>query len=165
MRAFAHTKARVLLAFVVALAGIGLASLNASAATVAINLCAVTGTATPTGSVTVPIWGFADGGPGSSPVCTPGTGTLPGPRLVVNEGDVVTVNVTNALPAGHPLTFEIPGITFDPGPVAAASGATVTRTFTASAPGTYLYSSGGDAGRQQALGMAGALLVRSGTAG
>ena len=33
---------------------------------------------------------------------------LPGPQLVVNEGDTVTVNITNALPALHTLTFEIP---------------------------------------------------------
>ena len=38
-------------------------------------------------------------------------------------------------------------------------------SFTASAPGTYLYQSGGDSGRQEAMGLAGALIVRSSTAG
>ena len=36
----------------------------------------------------------------------------------------------------------------------------MTRTFTAGAPGTYLYQSGGDAGRQEAMGLYGALVVR-----
>jgi FtsP/CotA-like multicopper oxidase with cupredoxin domain len=68
------------------------------------------------------------------------------------------------LPAGHTVTFEIPGVNFAAGGTDATVGATVTRTFTAGAPGTYLYQSGGDAGRQEAMGLSGALLVRSGTA-
>ncbi|MCU1657511.1 MAG: Multicopper oxidase [Pseudonocardiales bacterium] len=82
----------------------------------------------------------------------------------MNEGDVVTLNVTNALPAGHTISFEIPGVTFTAGATDAGPGSTVTRTFTASAPGTYLYQSAGDAGRQEAMGLAGALIVRSATA-
>jgi FtsP/CotA-like multicopper oxidase with cupredoxin domain len=81
----------------------------------------------------------------------------------------VTINITNELPAAtaplHTLAFEIPGVTFDPGPNTADVGSTVTRTFTASAPGTYLYQSGGDFGRQEAMGLAGALIVRPPTAG
>ena len=148
------------------LAGLTLAlvSLTGSSATAApqtIDLCAVPGTATLTGSVTVPIWGFALN-PGS---CAGATAVLPGPMLDVHEGDAVTINVTNALPAGHTLAFEIAGIDFAPGPSEAAVGATVTRSFTASAPGTYLYSSAGSAGRQQAMGLYGALIVRSNTTG
>jgi FtsP/CotA-like multicopper oxidase with cupredoxin domain len=45
-----------------------------------------------------------------------------------------------------------------------ASGATASLTFTAS-EGTYIYSSGGDGGRQTAMGLYGALVVHSGTAG
>jgi FtsP/CotA-like multicopper oxidase with cupredoxin domain len=152
-----------LLALVVAGTGIALTSSTASAATVSINLCAVDGTATMPGAVSVPVWSFVDGGTGATPVCTAGTATLPAPVLSVNESDVVTVNVTNALPAGHTVRFEIPGITFNAGPTDAAVGATVTRTFTASAPGTYLYQSAGDAGRQTAMGLYGALIVRSNT--
>src|SRR5262249_17375239 len=105
-----------------------------------------------------PIWGF--GVPSTAGNCTTATATLPGPQLTVNEGDVVTVRVINALPAGHTVRFEIPGIDFGAGGTDAASGSTVTRTFTAGAPGTYLYQSGGDAGRQEAMGLAGALVVR-----
>src|SRR5262249_43573442 len=96
---------------------------------------------------------------------TTATASLPGPVLSVNEGDSVTVNVTNALPGTRTLTFEAPGIPFASGPTDAAAGATVTRTFTASSPGTYVYQSGGDARRQEAMGLYGALIVRSLTAG
>jgi len=81
--------------------------------------------------------------------------------LDVNEGDFVTINLINDLPAGHVLNFEIPGISFDPGP----TDGSAPLVFTASAPGTYLYQSGGDAGRQEAMGLYGALIVRSATPG
>jgi FtsP/CotA-like multicopper oxidase with cupredoxin domain len=161
-RRFTRRWTRATLAAALAAAGLAVAS-TASAAPVAINLCAVAGTATLTGAVTVPIWGF--GIPGTPGDCSTATAGLPGPVLSVNEGDTVTVNVTDALPAGHGVRFEIPGITFDPGPTDAAVGGTVTRTFTASAPGTYLYQSAGDSGRQEAMGLYGMLVVRSLTAG
>ena len=158
MRAHAFKRTRALLVLAVVSAGLALTSSVASAAPVSVNLCAVPGSATLTGSVTVPIWGF--GVPTTPGDCSTATASLPGPVLTANQGDSVTITVTNALPAGHTLSFEVPGISFDAGPVNAASGATVTRTFTASAPGTYLYSSGGDGGRQQAMGLYGALIVR-----
>jgi FtsP/CotA-like multicopper oxidase with cupredoxin domain len=152
---------RTLLVLVMIAAGLGIGSSSVSAAAVSINLCAVAGTGTMAGGVAVPIWGFGTAAtPGNCAGVTPG---LPGPVLTVAVGDTVTVAVTNSLPAGHPLSFEIPGIAFNAGPADAAVGATVTRTFTANAPGTYLYSSGGDAGRQAAMGLYGALVVRSAT--
>jgi FtsP/CotA-like multicopper oxidase with cupredoxin domain len=166
MRALAFKKtARALIVLAVAAAGLVLTGSGASAAAVSIELCAVPGTATMPGAVSVPIWGF--GVPATPGDCTTATASLPGPQLVVNEGDVVTVNVINALPAvpAHTLSFDIPGVSFTPGPDTAPVGFSVSRTFTASAPGTYLYRSGGDAGRQQAMGLFGALIVRSGTAG
>jgi FtsP/CotA-like multicopper oxidase with cupredoxin domain len=162
MRALAFKRTRALLVLVVVAAGLALTGSTASAAPVSINLCAVPGSATLTGAVTVPIWGFALAP--SLGACSGLAASLPGPVLSVNEGDTVTVNVTNALPAGHTLSFDVPGINFDPGPTNAAVGGTVTRTFTASAPGTYLYTSGGDGGRQQAMGLYGALIVRPPTA-
>ena len=160
MYTFTKKIIRSLLAFVIAMGGLAMASSQASAAPVTINLCAVAGTATLTGAVTVPIWGFALN-PGS---CSTVVASLPGPVLNVNEGDTVTINVTNALPGTRTLTFEIPGIAFNAGPTDAEVGATVTRTFTASAPGTFIYQSGGDAGRQEAMGLYGAMIVRSLTA-
>lgn len=164
MYQFMQKPIRALLALILALAGLAAASASSLAAPVTIDLCAVTGTATLTGSVTVPIWGFVTKGSAADCSDVQGTAALPGPQLVANEGDVVTINVTNALPGSRTLTFEIPGINFDPGSADAASGATVTRGFTASAPGTYLYSGTGDAGRQSAMGLYGALIVRSATA-
>jgi FtsP/CotA-like multicopper oxidase with cupredoxin domain len=133
-----------------------------SAAPVSINLCAKAGTAT-IGATTVPIWGFVLKGAAAN--CSDVTAKLPGPVLNVTQGDTVTLNVTNALPAGHQISFEAPGVAFAPGPLDAVVGATVSMSFTASAEGTYLYQSAGDAGRQGAMGLYGALVVRPVTAG
>jgi FtsP/CotA-like multicopper oxidase with cupredoxin domain len=176
MRAIAVTKSRILLVLAIIAAGLMWEGPPASAATQTIDLCALPGTAALTGSETVPIWGF--GIPTTPGDCSTATASLPGPQLDVTlsatETTTVTFNVTNALPAGHSITFEIPGITFDAGPADAAPGDTLTRSFTApqspptsppapgaaNGPGTYLYGSGGDGGRQQAMGLYGALIVR-----
>jgi FtsP/CotA-like multicopper oxidase with cupredoxin domain len=161
-RARAFRTARALLVLMVVSAGLTLTSSAASAAPVTVNLCAVPGTATLVGAQTVPIWGF--GVPATPGDCSTATASLPGPVLTANQGDSVTVTVTNALPAGHTISFEAPGIGFGPGPATTPSGGTLTRTFTASAPGTFLYQSGGDGGRQAAMGLYGALIVRPPTA-
>ena len=151
-------KSRALLVVGVTAAAFLVANSSASAAPVTINLCAKPGTATLTTGVTVPIWGFGVG------ACATATVSLPGPQLVVNRDDTVTVNIANALPAGHTLTFEIPGITFNAGATDIAAGASGTVSFTASAPGTYLYQAGGTQGRLAAMGLAGALIVNPATA-
>jgi len=162
MRVLAHPKTAARLALVASAAALALTCATAAAAPVSIALCATAGSITLPGGGNVPIWGF--GVPATPGDCTTATASLPGPQLVVTAGDTVTIAVTNALPAGHTISFEIPGVSFVPGPTEAAVGNTVTRTFTASA-GTYLYQSGGDAGRQQAMGLYGALIVRPSTAG
>jgi FtsP/CotA-like multicopper oxidase with cupredoxin domain len=129
----------------------------AAAAATAIDLCATAGHIDLPGAAGVPIWGFALRPTPTTP-CSTVPAQLPGPRLEVAVGDVVTLNVTNAV-AGHTISLAAPGVTFDPGSVDAAPGQTVTVTFTAGTAGTYLYSSTGDAGRQQAMGLYGALLV------
>jgi FtsP/CotA-like multicopper oxidase with cupredoxin domain len=167
MRAIGNKKIRAWLALVVASAGLALTSSTASAAPQSIELCAKAGTLAPlpltAPLATVPIWGF--GIPTVPGNCGTATATLPGPVLNVNKGDTVTVTLRNALAAGHTLSFEIPGMTFNPGATDVASGASGTITFTASAPGTYIYQSGGDAGRQEAMGLYGALVVASATPG
>jgi len=160
MRTSVHRGARTLLVLVLAVFGLTCVVGSATAATVAIELCAVPGTAPLPGGGTVPIWGF--GTPTTAGNCATASPTLPGPVLQATQGDVVTITVRNALPAGHVVSFEIPGVAFNAGPTDAAPGAAVSRTFTAQA-GTYLYQSGGDAGRQEAMGLSGALLVRSAT--
>lgn len=156
-------KTGTMAALVLAAAAIIPAVGTASAAPVAIELCAVPGTVNLPGAAGVPIWGF--GAPTTPGDCTTATAGLPGPALSANEGDTVTITVHNGLAAGHTISFEIPGVTFNPGPSDAAAGATVTRSFTASAAGTYVYQSSGDFGRQEAMGLYGALVVRSLTAG
>jgi FtsP/CotA-like multicopper oxidase with cupredoxin domain len=177
MRAIAVTKGRVLLVLAIIAAGLMYGGSAAAAATVSINLCALPGTITLPGAPPVTVWGF--GIPTTPGDCSTATASLPGPQLDVTlsatEPTTVTFNVINALPAGHSITFEIPGITFDAGPADVGPGGTLTRSFTApaspSAPGaanaagTYLYGSGGDGGRQQAMGLYGALIVRPSTAG
>jgi FtsP/CotA-like multicopper oxidase with cupredoxin domain len=162
----AKTKAAAVAALAVAAAGIAaLAGSTAAAAPVTIDLCAVKGTAHLPGGVDAPIWGLVLRGTQADCSDVQDTATLPGTPLTVGVGDAVTITVTNALPAGHTIRFEIPGISFNPGPNDVAVGATLTVSFTASAPGTYLYQSSGDAGRQLAMGLSGALIVRPATAG
>jgi FtsP/CotA-like multicopper oxidase with cupredoxin domain len=102
---------------------------------------------------------------------------LPGPTLCVDSGAKVTVVLHNALPESTSITF--PGqsqVLADGRPAqpetdaagnlmslttsAAAGTGSVTYTFTAGAPGTYLYQSGTDVQKQQQMGMFGALVVR-----
>jgi FtsP/CotA-like multicopper oxidase with cupredoxin domain len=163
MRLIAHSRTSALAVAAAVVAGLTSAAAPASAATVTIDLCAVPGSVMLPGAATVPIWGF--GLPTTPGDCSTATAGLPGPTLDVTVGDTVTLSVTNALPGSRALSIEVPGIDFDAGPTEAASGGTVTRTFTANAPGTYLYRSTGDAGRQTAMGLAGALVVRPVTPG
>ena len=108
---------------------------------------------------------------------------LPGPVLCVTSGRPVTVILHNTLPEATSIVF--PGQKsvkangnpaqpqFDSGgsltsmvqPAAADTGS-VTYTFTAGSPGTYLYTSGTDVTKQQQMGLYGALVVRpAGNAG
>jgi FtsP/CotA-like multicopper oxidase with cupredoxin domain len=130
-----------------------------------IDLCATTGTLALPGNVSVPIWGFV--AKAAAPDCSDvrGSATLPGPVLDVHEGDIVHLNVTNDPSLGRTISIEVPGIGFDPGGTDADPGQTVQRTFTAGAPGTYLYQSVGDGERQTAMGLYGALIVRPNTTG
>jgi FtsP/CotA-like multicopper oxidase with cupredoxin domain len=93
---------------------------------------------------------------------------FPGPTLIVNQGDVVTVNLSNELTVPVSIVF--------PGQAAAAAGGapglltreapaagTVSYTFTASQPGTYTYYSGTNPELQIEMGLVGALIVRPGT--
>lgn len=119
-------------------------------------------------------WGYAADAVGPFP----GVMQYPGPTMIVNEGDTVTVNLRNALPMKASMVFPgqsgvttscddaIPAGT--PGLLtceAAADGAatTVTYTFTASQPGTYLYHSGTRPDLQVEMGLVGAIIVRPAT--
>ena len=94
---------------------------------------------------------------------------FPGPTLIVNQGDTVTVRLNNTLDVPTSLVF--------PGHRVRASGGVagtltneslpgcfaancVTYTFVASQPGTYMYHSGTEQDLQIEMGLAGALIVR-----
>ena len=131
-------------------------------ANVTINLCAKEGSVTMPDGESVTVWGFALKGAAAD--CGDVTiNSLPGPALNITQGDVVTLNVYNAI-ADHTISIEAPGIDFAPSLTQdAAFGLTATVSFTATAEGTYLYESSGDSGRQEAMGLYGALIVRPAT--
>ena len=104
---------------------------------------------------------------GSGPKANCPVMQLPGPTMVVNEGDAVTVTLTNSLPevAGN-TSIVFPGFNVSAtGGVAgllvgeATHGGTVTYTFTAIKPGTYAYYSGTQADLQMEMGLYGAIVV------
>jgi FtsP/CotA-like multicopper oxidase with cupredoxin domain len=123
------------------------------------NLYAKTGTISLPGGGSTTIWGYAITA-GASP-------TVPGPVLVVNQGDQVTVNLINSLPRPSSVLFG--GMAMVPDTTgAAAGGGTTSYAFTADQPGTYLYEAGLIPGEeyQPAMGLYGAIVVRpSGAAG
>ena len=92
---------------------------------------------------------------------------IPGPTLIVTEGQVVTINLTNGLPAaagGTSILFPGFQVTTTGGTTGlltqeAAPGGTVTYTFTASTPGTHTYYSGTQGDLQVEMGLYGALIV------
>lgn len=112
------------------------------------------------------IWGYADGA---------GMVQYPGPTLIVNQGDVVTVNLLNSLPAA--VNGAAPpnvSIVF-PGQEVTSSGGVeglltheappdqvtvATYQFTATNAGTYLYHSGTRPEVEVEMGLVGALIVR-----
>jgi FtsP/CotA-like multicopper oxidase with cupredoxin domain len=124
------------------------------------NLTARTGYITTGEGGSYLMWGYANGA---------GVMQFPGPTLIVNQGDVVTVNLSNELTV--PVSIVFPG----QAAVAAAGGApglltreapaagTVSYTFTAAQPGTYTYYSGTNPELQIEMGLVGALIVRPGT--
>ena len=104
----------------------------------------------------------------------------PSPVLCVNEGETVTVILHNTLPEDVSITF--PGqdnvladgapaqpqfaVAGDPSSLtsltnaAPANGGSVTYSFTANNPGTFIYQSGTDPAKQVRMGLFGALIVR-----
>lgn len=107
------------------------------------------------------VWGYGN---------SAGQTQYPGPTLIVTEGDLVTVTLTNDLPAeaenvsivfpGHSVvaTGGLPGLLTREAPPDGVTS--VTYTFTASHPGTYLYYSGSHPELQIEMGLVGAIIVR-----
>ncbi|MFN2289635.1 MAG: multicopper oxidase domain-containing protein [Anaerolineae bacterium] len=136
---------------------------------------AVFSLSTMTGTISLPdgnrvyMWGFSEGGDPFQ---------HPSPTLCVTEGMTVTVVVNNTL--DHDVSLIFPGQAdvladgvpsepvFDGGtgelvsfaPTAAANGGSITYSFVAEKPGTYLYESGTEPAIQVNMGLFGALVVR-----
>lgn len=127
-------------------------------------------------------WGYSCAG-AENPGFQPFAGTcpniqVPGPTLIVAEGDTVTVNLSNGLPAAAGNTSILfPGFTVNATGGAAGiltreatpntvdssnqpvAGVPVSYTFTASKPGTYAYYSGSRPDLQVEMGLYGAIIV------
>jgi FtsP/CotA-like multicopper oxidase with cupredoxin domain len=92
---------------------------------------------------------------------------LPGPTMIVTEGDTVTVTLTNSLPpAAGNTSIVFPGFNVTATGAAvglltteAPNGGMVSYTFTAGKPGTYAYYSGTQPELQIQMGLFGAIVV------
>jgi len=132
------------------------------------NLEAKTGTIQLSDGNTMFMWGYSRSGHAFQ---------YPGPVLCVNQGDTVTINLTNNLATdtsiifpgqenvnagGAPAQpkFDSSGALVSLTNIAAASGGSVTYSFVARNPGTYIYESGTDPKKQVGMGLAGILIVR-----
>jgi len=120
-------------------------------------------------------WGYGCTTPPASSRFVPATSVapfchtmqVPGPTLVVTEGQSVSVTLTNGLPASAGNTSILfPGFNVaSSGGVAglltqeAAPGGTVTYTFIAGSPGTRAYYSGTQGDLQVEMGLYGAIIV------
>lgn len=132
-------------------------------------------------------WGYGctSGTPpaGFSPAAIPGASCpsmqIPGPTLIVHQGDVVTVTLSNNLPAAAGNTsilfpgFQVCSAALNPDhscpatPTGvpglltreAAPGGTVTYSFVAATPGTHSYYSGTQGDLQIEMGLYGAIIV------
>jgi len=125
----------------------------------------------------IPMWGYAG---------TTGRYQYPSPFLCVTQGDTVTVILRNELKTSTgagvrtSIAFDgMTGVTADGDPAgpeftaggkltsltsSVASGDSITYTFVADKPGSYLYESGTNAVEQVQMGLFGGLVVRSNTA-
>ncbi|WP_429322389.1 multicopper oxidase domain-containing protein [Paraburkholderia sp. GAS448] len=153
--------------------------------TPAFNLVASAGTTSQPDGASIYTWGYGCGKAGTSvgqiaraapagftPAALAAISTcpvmqLPGPTLIVKEGDTVTVNLTNELPVAAGNTsiifpgFKVAATQGVAGVLTreASRGQTVTYSFVATKPGTYVYHSGTQAELQIEMGLYGALIV------
>jgi len=137
------------------------------------NLVASTGYISQPDGQMVYAWGYGcDGSPaGFAPAAILGANCdpmqIPGPTLIVTEGQTVTVNLRNNLPAGAGNTsilfpgFQVTSSGGEAGVLTqeAIPGGSVTYTFTASSPGTRTYYSGTRGDLQIEMGLFGAVIV------
>ncbi len=118
---------------------------------------------TPDGG-SIHFWGYQD----INNIEGVGVPQYPGPTIILNQNDSVTITLTSNLPFGRCTSMVFPGHS-----VAASGGNAglltqescgpadmVTYTFAASEPGTYMYNSGTQPEFQIEMGLVGAIIVR-----
>jgi FtsP/CotA-like multicopper oxidase with cupredoxin domain len=147
---------------------VGMVCTTAASPNPTFNLVTQTGTISLPDGNTMFMWGYSEA---SQPF------QHPGPVLCVNQGDTVTVTLRNNLSEDASIIF--PGqenVLANGAPaqpqfngsgtltsltnMAAANGGSVTYSFVASKPGSYIYESGTDPKKQVGMGLFGALIVR-----
>ncbi len=161
--------------------GIQAAVPGITAASGVFNLNAEAGYISQPDGASVYSWGYGCSAGSAAPAFAPsaiaggscGTMQLPGPTLIVTQGQTVSVTLTNNLPAAAGNTSLLfPGftVTAAPGPCSSSAsagvltteaphGCAVTYTFVADVPGTHAYYSGTRGNLQVELGLFGALIV------
>lgn len=150
----------------VASPGSGIVCTTGSSPTPTFTLTAKSGYVSMPDGNTIFMWSYALGN---------GDFQLPGPTLCVNQGDTVTIVLNNTLPEavsivfpgqenvlanGAPAQPQFDGPTLTSLTNTAASNGSVTYSFVANEPGTYLYQSGSNPGKQVQMGLYGAIVVR-----
>jgi hypothetical protein len=110
---------------------------------------------TPDGG-SIPTWGYAAGN---------GAMQYPGPTLIVDEGQDITVSLTNELAVPVSILFPGQRVTSIGGVDGeltreAPPGQTVIYTIQAASPGTFVYYSGSQSELEIEMGLVGALIVR-----
>ncbi len=163
----------------------GITSTNGTAGT--FNLSAAAGQTSQPDGASIYTWGYGCSA-GANAAFAPsnvkigaacGTMQLPGPTLIVNQGSIVTITLSNNLPAAAGNTsilfpgFHVCAATLNadgtcpaaltgvPGPLTqeAIHGGTVTYSFVADTAGTHSYYSGTQSDLQVEMGLYGALIV------
>lgn len=124
------------------------------------NLTAKEGSIRTSDGDSVPMWGYALPGKEMQ---------YPAPTLIVNQGDTITINLTNQLKQ-LPVSILVPGMQVTatggvPGLLTREAppdngATTVTYTFTATQPGTYTYYSGTRSDIEVEMGLVGVIVVR-----
>ena len=149
--------------------------ITGGAATPSFDLVATQGYVSQPDGASVYVWGYGCNTQpsGSAPMAVPLPSAgcpkmqLPGPTLIVYQGDTVKVTLTNNLPhaAGNTSIlfpgFHVTAVGGAPGILAqeAPQGAAVTYTFLADTAGTHSYYSGTQGDLQVEMGLYGAIIV------
>jgi FtsP/CotA-like multicopper oxidase with cupredoxin domain len=142
----------------------GISGATCSTGDACFNLTARAGHITLGDGNTLLTWGYGNG-----TLASDGEMQYPGPTLIVNQGDTVSVTLENDL--GEPTSIVFPGqsgVTVTPTSTGSQglmtmeidAGETVTYTFEADHAGTYMYQSGSHPELQIEMGLVGALIVR-----